>query len=405
MMRMGKLQVSSGALPLFALFAFLSAVSLDLNFSFSPLKPGNMLLLLLSAVFLLFLAYSGRHSGMTLKVGVSDGPLVLFVILIFLSSYWSPSKVNSIFQGILYISIYIIAQTTSRVPLYLLLRTLFYIGFFLSVASLLMYFISPSVALQPSPSGDVPELRGVFHHQLRLGLFSGVLFGLLVVSVVNGDWIYIFRSKTELLFISLTLFFVLLLSFARLYGFFSIFAILLAVFIPMRSVMRLILLVLVFSVIFYLVYNWDYIAIYLHGYGFDTTLTGRSTIWLKSLELAAEKPLLGWGFPSFEMPVLDFMWNNYRPAHPHNSFIQAYFELGVFGFFITCLWVCCNYLEVVRLKVRSAGRRTPYSLYLFIMMLLCSLVGANYASKPSFLLILFMIILYSERTKVVRVDI
>lgn len=400
-----KLQASSGVLPLIALLAFLSAVSLDLNFSFLSFKPGNILILLLAAIFFLFQVYSGRDNGLILKVGVSDLPLLLFVVLIFLSSYWSPSKVNSILQGVLYISIYIIAQTTSRVPLYELLRVLFYIGFYLSVASLMMYFINPSVALQPSPSGDIPELRGVFHHQLRLGLFAGVLFGLLVISVVNKDWIYIFRSKAELLSISVVLFLVLLFSFARLYGFFSLLAILLAVLIPSRSVIRLMLLMLVFLLVFYFVYNWNNIAVFLQGYGFDTTLTGRSTVWLKSLELASERPILGWGYPSFEMPVLDFMWNNYRPAHPHNSFIQAYFELGVIGFSIACALVCCNYLEVIGLKIRAFTTKTPYSLYLFLMMFFCSLVGANYASKPSFLLILFMIVLYSERTKVVRVNI
>jgi O-antigen ligase len=114
--------------------------------------------------------------------------------------------------------------------------------------------------------------------------------------------------------------------------------------------------------------------------GVDTSLTGRTTIWTKSITEALLSPWKGYGFGSFDNPAFDYMWPGfYRPPHPHNSFLQAFFETGYIGMALVIL-LALSHLIV-------SGRRDPerpysYTFFMVVTMLLGSLTGANYASKP-----------------------
>lgn len=71
----------------------------------------------------------------------------------------------------------------------------------------------------------------------------------------------------------------------------------------------------------------------------DQFSSGRTKIWMDSVEKWKEKPILGWGFNSF--PSLEIEKNDiYKAAH--NIFIHHLVELGIVGFMILIFAVYTN---------------------------------------------------------------
>jgi exopolysaccharide production protein ExoQ len=71
-----------------------------------------------------------------------------------------------------------------------------------------------------------------------------------------------------------------------------------------------------------------YLDLYSEGSNLET-LTGRTYIWSRSLEIAMEKPWFGHGFDSFRWVFPPF--ENFQPWHAHNEFVQQLFAYGVVG--------------------------------------------------------------------------
>src|SRR5690606_7392 len=103
---------------------------------------------------------------------------------------------------------------------------------------------------------------------------------------------------------------------------------------------------------------------------------------------------LGFGYATFDSPRFDWLWGYYRPAHPHNSYIQAYFETGLIGLGLTVMLVATHFLSA--LSWSSSSGRYSYSLYLVLLMSLGSITGSNYAGKPSLLFCLTLLVLAVE---------
>ncbi len=86
----------------------------------------------------------------------------------------------------------------------------------------------------------------------------------------------------------------------------------------------------------------------------DVTFTGRVPLWDYLLPIAAERPILGYGFKAvfdgYFSPVHE-LWvaENWEPAHAHNALLQTWLELGAVGAAIF-LWV---FLRGVRRAVRA----------------------------------------------------
>jgi O-antigen ligase len=77
-------------------------------------------------------------------------------------------------------------------------------------------------------------------------------------------------------------------------------------------------------------------GLYLSYYSFYTnastqaeTLSGRTGIWLVTLQLAFEKPWLGHGFHSYRSVIPAF--GAFEPWHAHNELLQQFFTYGVVG--------------------------------------------------------------------------
>jgi exopolysaccharide production protein ExoQ len=74
-----------------------------------------------------------------------------------------------------------------------------------------------------------------------------------------------------------------------------------------------------------------YLDLYTQGKNLET-LTGRTYIWIQALDLAFEKPWLGYGFDSFRWVVPPL--GDFQPGHAHNEIIQQFFAYGIVGLLI-----------------------------------------------------------------------
>ena len=68
--------------------------------------------------------------------------------------------------------------------------------------------------------------------------------------------------------------------------------------------------------------------------GRGSTLTGRTDLWAHCLEFQAS-PILGYGFESFWFPErrdkIAAYYHNWKPGGSHNSYLDAYLDLGLIG--------------------------------------------------------------------------
>lgn len=85
----------------------------------------------------------------------------------------------------------------------------------------------------------------------------------------------------------------------------------------------------VIFILMFLLFNSDAV---LNALGRTSTLTGRTTIWNASMDLAAQRPWLGWGLwgPfSPASPIHDQL--TWWPSHAHNSWVDTLLSVGVLG--------------------------------------------------------------------------
>ena len=68
----------------------------------------------------------------------------------------------------------------------------------------------------------------------------------------------------------------------------------------------------------------------------DPDLTNRVDIWHQVIEMARERPLLGWGhvsyWPVWQEPYQTlYQQNGFRASHAHNAFLDSWLQLGLVG--------------------------------------------------------------------------
>jgi exopolysaccharide production protein ExoQ len=99
-------------------------------------------------------------------------------------------------------------------------------------------------------------------------------------------------------------------------------------------------------------------AVLLESAGRDSTLTGRTDLWIDVLSLDPH-PLLGAGFESYFLGErLDVLWAKYwwHPNESHNGFIETYLTLGIVGLGLFALLMVTGYRNAM-----SVYRRDPAS--------------------------------------------
>lgn len=136
----------------------------------------------------------------------------------------------------------------------------------------------------------------------------------------------------------------------------------------------------------------------LQSFGKSSTLTGRTTLWEKGIEAGREKPILGLGYHAFWVKgnlEAERLWYKFgikarNGFHFHNTFIEAFAELGIAGLicivmlFLTC---CLKSLHLVL----EYGMRIDYCLALSVcvMFLIRAFVELDLMGTFGFSTILF----------------
>lgn len=362
-------------------FFVLGALCLDLNLPrFEGIKTGNLAMIVLMGLSIFATALANGWRIPSPSIRSSNRLLLVYLILVAASAAWSPSATDTIFQLTLLSIIFLTTSIIAAAPVELVVRHVVMLGSITAVLSLLIIPVDRSLAFQPFTSGERPELRGVFEHQLRLGLFMGCALGLAVLAWLNGDMRKVLPQRWLLFLAAPLMLGVFYLAYARLYSVFVVASLLLTVSFSMRKPMRWLVTATALGAIALALTFQANIESTLADAGVDTSLTGRTTIWMKSINEALLSPWKGYGFGSFDNAAFDYMWPGfYRPPHPHNSFLQAFFETGYIGMALVIL-LALSHLVV-------SGRRDPvrpysYTFFMVVTMVLGSLTGANYASKP-----------------------
>lgn len=101
---------------------------------------------------------------------------------------------------------------------------------------------------------------------------------------------------------------------------------------------------------------------FLDLYGKDLTFSGRTIIWSNTLDVVAQRPLLGVGFTgnwsNVLAPVVDEVRRSigFDAAHAHNGAIELLFEVGVVGLVLYLIF----YAGTVRQGMRCLESANPY---------------------------------------------
>ena len=309
----------------------------------------------------------------------------------FVSFYWSVGASDSILHAsYLFISL-AVAISLARLDVEKTITIFMYLAVVVCALSWIALAVSPSLALQ---SKGYWRLRGIMEHEFRLGYICAAA---LIFSALR-----IFRGFNPLagqkpLPIILILFVAGTLFATQTRTLFIYTAVCLGIVAVATSKGRMRLLVffgvvVVIVAAFYLLPTL--VEAFSRGDG-DASLSGRTFTWERTIALAAQRPWKGYGFASFNSPDFDYVWNKYRPAHAHNTWLQAYFETGLVGVATLTLAMVVSMLRAAWIAIATRGRLS-YSFYLLLFITLSGLTGLVLGGKLTTLGGLFLIVFLQE---------
>jgi len=361
------------------------------------LKIGNILfgVVCVGIVALGLLSRLGSQPLLFAPPNIFDFCFVLYVGWCLASFKWAGS-VNALIHPLIIGLSWLATKIVGRFRLEDSIRFLVVSCVVASLISIALRFISPHIALQPFSSSGAPELRGIFDHQLRLGLLTGTAFGLLVLGFLNGDMrrmrgnipAWAWWAFTAIILVTCYL------ARARLFTAALIVALPVCGLIAGRLLTRTGSAVVLIAGFFIWAYDSQSIIDAVFKTKSDITLSGRTTVWQRALAAASERPIRGSGFATFNDQRFDYLWAEYRPPSAHNTFIHAYFETGLvgLGFLVASLVsaLCIGMYLSVRL------RKVSYTLFMTVYGVFCGLFSVVFAGKASIFISIFVLILAQE---------
>ncbi|MGE2736468.1 O-antigen ligase family protein [Mycolicibacterium vaccae] len=381
--------LSQGTYRLGILYVF-SSISLGLHFLNGPTAN----LLLLATLFALIVHKPAVASTTTMKA--QDWAYIGYLVFIFMSALWSMSAPVTVFEAAPLVVPWVAALLLHQLPVDWVARVVVRFALAGALLAPLIMMLNQRLAYQPNSSTGAPELRGIFSHQLFFGAFLTLALGLIAVAYLNGRVTYVVgRSVYARIFVVATLLLALGLSRTRLYVAVGVFCVVLTYLLAKSGSRRWLSLVLLSAFGLVLYSTFGAIMRYLEGIGFDTSLTGRTYVWGRTLSAITEDSrLLGHGFGTFELSDFDQLFGAYRPAHAHSSYVQAYFETGLVGLVLVLVLIGVQLGVAYRHSVESD--RYSYSLFLVLYCAFGSLTGgliyAGSLVTPFCLMMLFLAI-------------
>lgn len=382
------------------------------NAALSPARSFGLSLLLASFVMLEILLprISGDRPNLPLFVLISFGILIanrkyfisnlksvfippIFFILLYsvwlvLSTTWSYNPKESFLQSICYfmgvIAIFCFADVRPETTA----KKLITIITSVSIASWLFLLIAPSLA---ALAEDFHRLNGIMIHCQRLALLSGT--GLLLWSSLK------YRNNVATNKIQPLLFLVTLLA-TKTRFFITIFiASVMALFYSRASTASKFFLALTaIAAASLLVLEINFVTeLYSREESNDATLSGRTTIWEKSIEMIIKKPWLGYGFSTFYSDLTSWFFVDYVAPHAHNAWINAAFESGLIGASLMTMGILSAIYAYIRLYISQ--KMVPIGAMIWAVVIIAGFMGVVFGGKMNPFVGITLILLVQELTQ------
>jgi exopolysaccharide production protein ExoQ len=225
------------------------------------------------------------------------------------------------------------------------------------------------VAVYPDYGIVEGDWRGIFSHKNTLGAIMAIAIFVELYVLILGNWRPIWRFG--LLSIYLTL---LLLS----HSFTSLLCAVLylvgaAVYVVGKGdklAGLVVAIILGLPLLLLQLGLWYNAELLLSFFGKDATLTGRTELWLATLDLIRQRPLLGWGYAATWVPTDAQIWQKFGWPVPsaHSAYLDVTLELGLVG-----LGLLLTIITIAWQRARACCRRGVLPLGWFSLMLI---VGA-----------------------------
>jgi exopolysaccharide production protein ExoQ len=265
--------------------------------------------------------------------------IVAFPLLGCLSAAWSPVADLSLRGGLQYATTIVCALTASRVVSVRALTA----GLCIGSCAVLIYSLMFG-QFSYDPLDGVYSFIGAFGSKNQLGIFAslavlaafGVLFGmktgpiLRITALASGAFgafsLYAAQSATSTITVAAAI--------AATGG-----ALLLAKFSPRHRTIFVTTAVPAALIGVVIALSSGLYGAILGVFGKDTTLTGRTYLWQRGIEIAHEQPVLGIGFQGFWVQGFsrpEVLWQQFYIGsrtgfHFHNTYIETMVELGYVG--------------------------------------------------------------------------
>lgn len=343
---------------------------------------------MLSSFVLASMAKSfGRNAGMLLS-GPS-GVLFAYAIFLLATTAWSYVGWESAAYAAPIILMVLVSVPLARIPVDETVRAIVKVAVLVSIVGWVVGLLEPSIGAYVGPGW---RLNGIMVHCQRMSLFVALAIIMLFNSRQNGTLIYN-RASVDLmalLFLGATL----LATQTRA---FTTYAALVLVFMVIRrwgGRTRIIGMITLATGAFVAAPFLDSVTGVVSVYnreGVNTeTLSGRTTIWVKTLALAWDRWEGGHGFGSFFTDLTAGFFTNYAPPHAHNDLINAFFESGVVGVGLLVIFLSWSIL-------RTIFSRSSYGAPVLLFLIICGITGVVFGGKIGTPMAIGVVILFQEQ--------
>ena len=314
------------------------------------------------------LIYAASGVTFTLKTCKQNWELFLIPALCLTSVVWSDIPISALRANIQFLLTTVFAVViASRLTFNLFLRS----AALVMLIAMLMSLFSSRTALN-GMTGEI-SLIGIFSSKNYLAINTAMCMALALTLSINKKIDYTSRALGVLLLVISTLVLIKAKSLGAII--FVIGSILISFFIVYYQNLSLdsftrskfnwflfftflfLMLVIIFSLV-----NGSFNE-FMYNIGKDPTLTGRTLLWERAINLIAEKPLLGVGFQSLFYignNVAEDIWAiHHVPSGAgfnfHNMYVDISVELGLLGLFLYLVFIIMVIRKIFNFKHITLG--------------------------------------------------
>ena len=135
--------------------------------------------------------------------------------------------------------------------------------------------------------------------------------------------------------------------------------------------------------------------------GKSPDMTGRLDIWKAVLGLIGQRPLQGWGWIGYWIPGVKpyeglIVRDNVTYYQAHNSYLDVWLQLGIFGFILFVAMLALTFVKVWRLAVRHTNALYLWPVLVFVALLAQNLTESRMIVELGWVLVLIFAIKVNE---------